>query len=190
MAPKIDEHLQAIEKIAAIWGHFEFYVSETIWQLANVDRNAGACLTAQLIGPGPRFRALVALLHFRKANKDLIDVANSLTGRATNLGERRNRIVHDVLTNSIGEEVLRIHLKANQKLEFELKSDTLKDLEDSYQAISRLINDFVAFRSRMLVELPAFPRTQFELSPGIRTNAPEQDSSSQGQKPLPESSPD
>ena len=84
---RFDEYVLAIGRVAMIWSQFEFFLSETIWELANVDRNVGACITAQMIGPNPRFKALVALMHFRGANQDLIGEMNSLSGKAQSLGE-------------------------------------------------------------------------------------------------------
>ena len=103
MAHDINEHLEGIGRVAAILSHLDFYVNEMIWELANVERTAGACLTAQVLGPNPRCKALVALMRFRGANQKLIDNANSLASRYCGLGDRRNRIVHDVWTNSWGD---------------------------------------------------------------------------------------
>ena len=131
MAHDINKHLEGIGRVAAILAHLDFYVNEIIWELANLDRSAGACLTAQLTGPYPRCKALVALMRFRAANQPLIDTANSLTSRYCGLGDRRNRVVHDAWTNSWGDAVQRVHIKADRKLEFEFREDTVEDLNDS-----------------------------------------------------------
>jgi hypothetical protein len=68
--------------VAATWAQFEFYLNESTWELANVDRQAGACITAQMIGPNPRLKALTSLLKWRGASSMVIDKANSFAGRA------------------------------------------------------------------------------------------------------------
>ena len=185
---RFDEHVLAIGRVAMIWSQFEFFVSETIWELANLDRSAGACLTAQMIGPNPRFKALVALMHFRKANQNLIDEMNSLSGTAQGLGERRNRIVHDPWSISDWEGIRRLHVKADRKLEFEFKPDPIPELNKAYTDIIRLIQDFEDLRERMFAELPPFSRTQYEQSPGIRTRPRAKGTGSSEQTPPPEPS--
>jgi hypothetical protein len=37
-------------------------MNDAIWELANVSRSAGVCMTGQMIGPGPRIRCLSAPL--------------------------------------------------------------------------------------------------------------------------------
>src|SRR3954467_10829696 len=66
-----NEHMIALGRVAAMWADFEFLINESIWELANVERQVGACITAQLIGPAPRFRTLIALAHLRDANDAL-----------------------------------------------------------------------------------------------------------------------
>jgi hypothetical protein len=173
-----------------IWSQFEFFVSETIWELANVDRRAGACITAQIFGPNPRFKALVALMHFRGASQDLLDQMNSLSGKAQGLGERRNRIVHDPWSVSESDDIRRLHVKADRKLEFEFKADSVEDLNKAYTDIVKLIQDFESFRERLFAELPAYSRTPYEQSPGIRTRPRVKGTVSQAQTPPPESSQD
>jgi hypothetical protein len=62
---RFNKHMTALGHAVAAWAALEFAIGEAIWELANVEREAGACVTAQLVGPGPRVRALVALLELR-----------------------------------------------------------------------------------------------------------------------------
>ena len=71
-----------------------------IWQIADVDAQAGACITAQISGTYGRFRAVIALLTFHQqlTNKDLkglIGKATELSQKANAPGEGRHRTVHD-----------------------------------------------------------------------------------------------
>jgi hypothetical protein len=92
--PEFKPYLVAIGKLATTWAMFEFTLNDIIWELANLSPKAGTCLTAQLIGPGPRFRCLVALLTLRGSSPRVIKIANSISSKADDLGRQRNRYVH------------------------------------------------------------------------------------------------
>ena len=44
----LQEHLFKIGHIAALWAKLEYEMNLMIWHLANVDIQAGACVTAQI----------------------------------------------------------------------------------------------------------------------------------------------
>jgi hypothetical protein len=186
--PRFDEHVKAIGRVAVIWAQFEFFVNETIWELADLERKIGACITAQMIGPAPRFKAMAALMHQRAVGKDLIDEMNVLSGRAQQQSDKRNRIVHDPWSISGEGVVQRLLVKADRKLEFEFITDTPDELNKTYVEIIRLIQDFEGFRARMLAALPAFSRKRYEQSPGIRTLPRSKGTVSEALKPPLESS--
>ena len=48
-----------------------------------------------MIGPGPRNRALVALVELRGGSKELLGAVNAFAREFTSLGAQRNRFVHD-----------------------------------------------------------------------------------------------
>jgi hypothetical protein len=75
-------YFTAIGRLAIIWAEFEFSINEAIWELANVERFAGTCMTSQMIGPGPRFRCFVSLLRLRNCPAELINKINSLSNVA------------------------------------------------------------------------------------------------------------
>jgi len=167
--PQFDELMKAIGRVAAIWAQFEFYLSETMWELMNVERKAGACVTAQMFGTAPRFRAIAALMHMRGANQALIDEMNVFSGRAQAVGDRRHRFMHDPWQINHSKEFERLHLKADRKLEFEFKLEDMKQIDKTYTDVFKLLNDFEDFRLRMVDALPSFSRTQYAQSPGIAT---------------------
>ena len=69
---KLDPYYSAVGRLVLDWAEFEFNVNDAIWELANIERKVGTCLTSQFIGPGPRFRCLVALLNFRGTPTDIV----------------------------------------------------------------------------------------------------------------------
>jgi hypothetical protein len=97
----------AIGNIAAEWAYLEHVLDQIIGDMLQGTDNARlACLTSQMMGTGPRFRAIKALLKIeaKAAIKPLKEVAspenlisklNALEQKSFNVSERRNRIVHD-----------------------------------------------------------------------------------------------
>jgi hypothetical protein len=58
-----DPYCLELGRLSTIWAALEHAIDQLIWELSCVAPNIGACLTAQMIGPGPRMRALLALVH-------------------------------------------------------------------------------------------------------------------------------
>lgn len=83
--PEFEPYQKLIGRLALAWAEFEFNLNDAIWELANVERMTGTCMTSQLIGPGPRYRCLVALLRLRNTPQDIIDKINSLSSDANHL---------------------------------------------------------------------------------------------------------
>ena len=94
-AANFDPYFTAIGKVANAYSQLEFSMNDAIWELANVARSAGVCMTAQMIGPGPRNRCLLALLKFRESPKALIEDFNAVARKIEGIAARRNRYVHD-----------------------------------------------------------------------------------------------
>jgi hypothetical protein len=67
------QHLTSrIGLVAAGWARFEYLTNKLIWRLANVDITVGACITAQILSPSNRLKALVALVRLRGGSEDLL----------------------------------------------------------------------------------------------------------------------
>ena len=72
---KLDEFFEAvwlplmagIGRVASVWASFHSTPTNKSWDLANVDMNCGACITAQLTTPVIRMRALISLVRFHGA---------------------------------------------------------------------------------------------------------------------------
>jgi hypothetical protein len=89
-----------VGQIASDWSHVEHTLDTIIWALADVNPEAGACITSQMLGHYGRFKAIVALLtlHERNSQKKtaaLTATANRLMGKANLPGDERNRNIHD-----------------------------------------------------------------------------------------------
>src|SRR5215472_535103 len=77
-----------VGQVASSWAHIDHLLDILIWQLADVDPQAGSCITAQIGGTFGRFKGVIALLKFhqQRTNKDL----KSLIDKATELSNKAN----------------------------------------------------------------------------------------------------
>ncbi len=87
------EHYEAVGRVSNAWATFEFYTDRLIWWTANVSEPVGACITAQYIGPGPRFRALAALVKLQGGNAELISAINQVLRNCSGCGGRAEQMV-------------------------------------------------------------------------------------------------
>jgi hypothetical protein len=93
--PLPDDHpfYQMIGRVASEWAHVEHVLDLIIWELADLVPQKGACITAQLMGTAPRYRAISTLAQQMGLKKRLVERINGLQGITPN--EARNRIIHD-----------------------------------------------------------------------------------------------
>jgi hypothetical protein len=168
-SPEFDPFYHEIGQLAVYWSEFEFAVNTAIWELANVSRMAGTCMTSQLIGPGPRFRCLVSLLNLREAPEPLIKAVNSLSSKAEELGRRRNRFLHDPIVMQVDQKKMyRMGTTADRKVKHGMIAVSTKEITDLTGEIDQLTNDFEDVYQRVITETAPWPRTQYEQSKGIR----------------------
>jgi hypothetical protein len=174
---RFDPYMLAVGKIATVWAGLEFAINQAIWELCNVDAGAGACITAQLIGSGPRMRALLALVDFRssdpksKVEDSLTYKLNKLRERIEGLGRQRNSYIHQYPFIGLEKgDIKRLEVTADRRLRFDY-------VPADFDAMGKLVNDIRQARSdfdsifeRVLAEFVPWPRTQYEQSTrGIRS---------------------
>lgn len=95
--PLPDDHpcYRLVGLIAAETARIERLIDQAICDVADVDLRVGACLTGQMIGPTPRFHALLQLARNRGMSEAIIKRITTIQGHAGTIFERRNRVVHD-----------------------------------------------------------------------------------------------
>jgi len=162
---RFDPYLIQVGRIATMWGDLEFAVNQSIWELANVEPSVGACLTAQLVTIGSRMRALLALLHFRDAEDELLKEFSRLDNKIEGLGRQRNRWVHDPVALGRGGELRRIHVTADKRLDYAVKDADLVEMHELHVKIREASLEFRALYKKARDALPPWPRTQFEQAP-------------------------
>ena len=167
---KLDESFEAvwlplmagIGRVASVWAKLEFHINEQIWDLANVDINCGACITAQLTTPVSRMRALISLVRFHGGNEKLIGSLNKFSARLDGLARRRNRIIHDPWGyDLIKDTYIRMEITADRKLIFESKEAQIDDLKRVFDDIIHAMTDFHQLVQEIMAGLPAWPRIQY-----------------------------
>ena len=88
-----------IGRVAAEWARLEHHLDQIIWELSDMPKSRGACVTAQLMSVWPRYNSIIALLKQRTPKtpelKKFIEITNELNKDTRDLSERRNRIIHD-----------------------------------------------------------------------------------------------
>lgn len=162
-----DTHYAAIGRVANAWSTLEFYMDKFIWGLASIADPVGACIAAQLIGPGPRLRAMVALMHLRGADQALIKEMNTFSGPIQGVASERNRWAHDPLF--VDDEtgvVSRYQVSADRKLVYELIDVDLKQLKVLETKIWATVREFTGLADRIAAVLP--PRPDIPLPPEYR----------------------
>jgi len=167
---KLDESFQSrwlplmagIGRVASVWAKLEFSINEMIWDLANVDINCGACITAQLTTPVSRMRALISLVRFHGGKDKLISDLNKFSARLDGLARRRNRVIHDPWGYDFTKDTyIRMEITADRKLVFESKEAQIEDIKRVFDDIIHAVTDFDQLVRRMMAELPAWPRIQY-----------------------------
>jgi hypothetical protein len=172
--PKLDPYLQAIGRVALSWAEFEFNVNDAIWELANLERKVGTCLTSQLIGPGPRFRCLVALLNLRGTPSEIVKRINVLSADAEAVSRQRNRYLHDPMVwNKQDGSIHRMETTADRTVRHEILPVEIKEIKALYQKIEHLGARFNFLYAYVQAKTPPWSRTMFEQSSGIQRERPQ-----------------
>jgi hypothetical protein len=172
--PRFHEHMKWLGNVTAIWATMELSINMAIWELANVERWIGACITTQIFSPSSRLRVLVALIDVRGGTPDIISKINKFAESAGGLARRRNSYVHD--SWSVDEEtgeVERIHVTMEGAFSFGFTPTSIDDLKRLFNDIQDGISRFDSLRDEIFRSLPPWPRTQFAQSRGIRSYPPD-----------------
>ena len=91
-----DHHYYAlIGRVASEWTHFEHILDEIIWDVSQIPEDVALCITGQMMGATPRFKAIEALTRYAGLPKSLLKKTHALKAQNYAVVEQRNRIVHD-----------------------------------------------------------------------------------------------
>jgi hypothetical protein len=130
--PLPDDHpcYALVGLITAEQARIESMLDAIIWELAEFEPAMAACITGQMIGMFPRYNALFQLAHHRRLDPSIAKEINYQAGKAGELGDLRNRAVHDPWFEEFTAGGSYQHKSRNKKnLTFGLQPVTTEDLK-------------------------------------------------------------
>jgi hypothetical protein len=92
---RFDPYILAVGRITTLWASLEWELNQTIWELANIELGAGACITSQIFTVSSRMRCIIALVHYRHGSNDLLGDLEKFMRKVEGLSRQRNRYIHD-----------------------------------------------------------------------------------------------
>ena len=135
---------EVVGQIASAWSHVEQLIDDTIWSLAEVRHDRGACITSQLQSLYPRFRALSALVELRGAEKSLLKEIEATSNAGMALAKERNRAVHDPIGYHMNKKKAIVHkITADKELIMDLFPFNLEEY-------IKIRNKIIAYERRIL----------------------------------------
>ena len=146
-------HLAAIGRVASTWSVLEGLIDSAALRLANFDWELGFCFTAQVIGPGKKLDAYIAVAKHRGAKADFDRFAKDTTA----LSERRNRVIHDQW--DLEGIPRRLEITARKKLKVEFRTVPTSEVNKLVGDIIAHAENFIALDDQILAELAASPPT-------------------------------
>jgi hypothetical protein len=154
-----------VGKIASNWAAFEAILHNSLWVLAKVEDEAGACLTAQIPNVSRALDAFAALVRLRGGSDALITRIRIFTEKTHGLSSRRNRAIHSPWNRDWETgKASRLVITAQKKLVFGPEevdlahmSKLVDDTHDHVQTFEKIIAEVseqlsasagISFRSR------------------------------------------
>jgi len=169
------EIYQAIGMVAEAWAQLEHTADYSIWHLACVNHEIGACITAHLQSLNRRLQALMSLVRLKLPDSPVLPKLNKFIGYTDNLARERNRAVHDPWMMH-GDIPGRFQVTAERRLVFEFRPDTsdrLKNLVTQIDAATMDLNQLMIEVDFQMMPLPA----SVEIPPGPSSSELEPDQS-------------
>jgi hypothetical protein len=152
--PKDDPHYTVIGRVAVKWAVLEALIDGVIAYLAGCGEEQMTCVTAQLIGPAKRMDALLALFTHKNGSADLRKQLKTFQGRLQQLGEDRNRVVHDpIFVNKDSGFVHKLLATAKGELKYSLDPVSKKQMESTADAIHAAGKEFIRLKALIQDEM-------------------------------------
>lgn len=146
------DHLAAVGSVAVEWAFLELKIDTKALDLAKIDPELGACFTAQVIGPGRKIDAYIAVARFlgsTKLNSRLQKFAKDTTG----LAERRNRVVHDPWLVDRHRVPARLEITAKQTLRRVVVAVPTREVITLSEQIAQHLVKFLELHEAVVIEM-------------------------------------
>ena len=82
-----------VGQVAVLWSTLERQIDQTIWAVAGLNTEVGACITSHIQSLTYKINALTAIVALR-GHSDLVVKLNKLRSEAEPLGKLRNEVIH------------------------------------------------------------------------------------------------
>jgi hypothetical protein len=135
-------HYAALGRVAAAWAFLEAWIDTACVRLVDLPPERGVCLTSQIAGIGKKLDAFIALARLWPLPKALVERLDKFAKRAKGIGEKRNRLVHDVWFFNHPEPPERLEATARQRLRFEYIPTKIDDILKTARDINDLHGEF------------------------------------------------
>lgn len=156
--------LTALGKVATELSLLEYYINQTIWALARVKPQLGACITAQIIPISGRADALETLALARGLSKTLVEEIRSFAGKAKGLGNKRNRVLHDTwAVEKPSKRTVRLEISAKTNPVFGFRQEDSAKVLDLANEIRKCRYQYNKIHDKIISELKTLPKIR--LSP-------------------------
>jgi hypothetical protein len=139
---------QYVGSISSLWSLLERAIDEECWRLAGINSEIGECFTAQTSQARAKMISLEALVALMGGSADLRKKLRRYRDTViTNVGEKRNRTIHDPIYKRLDSEDIvidTITLSAKGKLKH-VRSPSISDLRDTLHSIRSAYEEFEKF---------------------------------------------
>ncbi|HET6391035.1 hypothetical protein [Hyphomicrobium sp.] len=151
----------AIGRVASEWAHLEHTLDLIIWDLAgwklNMHQSVLACITAQIMGVGPRCKVIQALGELRELDDSVLKPARTLMSDAYPVADWRARWVHDPwYIDANSDAVGQFRAMPNADRRYGIKDIDLDDVTKTIKEIGALQERASALRNSVLAALGAY----------------------------------
>jgi hypothetical protein len=149
-------HYAAVGRVALGWTRIEDELASTVQMLAGLGWRIGSCLTAQIPNSARMIDALWSLCELRSPGITKPQSFRKRTERLMSLGERRNRVVHDIWTFDPGVTT-KWQLSAKRTLKNEQRVVPTSEVTQLAADIEEAFAEFIEFRYHLLNDLKLWP---------------------------------
>jgi hypothetical protein len=161
----IPEFADKIAHAVNNWAYLEYYVSASIWALAEVRPIIGACMTAQMFSLHSKLDGLLAIMKLRQVPQGLLDRVNKFHSAVRDAQEARNRLAHDLwfVDNFDPSKMGKLRITAQRILNFQITSYTETELDEDLKRLIARREEMRQIYFDINAAMPTLPQIPAEL---------------------------
>lgn len=122
------------------------------------NKHTAACLTAQMMGPWPRYLSIIALLSHKELPKEIASTVKKLEGQTRTWVDERNRLAHDAwMASDRTQKSAQYRKMPKGKLTYGLEIVEIEKIERTLAGLESLRTKALSLRRDILNALSASP---------------------------------